>query len=220
MVRCLVSDGWGERVGGGDDDKRKKKKKRVFVLGKRKRVCCVLLSATVLFPYERLSIFKEHVFGAKSNNVTVVASNLQYGTFNSNIGSASSSGMADNSQKTEDFDTDDKNNQCLSTVSWCNGVGNEALVVVESKDQCKTKGQSDEHKTLRRLMQNREAARKSRLRKKAYVQQLENSRLRLAQIEHELQQVRQQGTFVAPGVTADHGHSIVGNSNAGEVMQP
>lgn len=32
MVRCLVSDGWGERVGGGDDDKRKKKKK--------KRVCC------------------------------------------------------------------------------------------------------------------------------------------------------------------------------------
>ncbi|RHN82461.1 putative transcription factor bZIP family [Medicago truncatula] len=125
--------------------------------------------------------------------------------------------MADNSQKTEDFDTDDKNNQCLSTVSWCNGVGNEALVVVESKDQCKTKGQSDEHKTLRRLMQNREAARKSRLRKKAYVQQLENSRLRLAQIEHELQQVRQQGTFVAPGVTADHGHSIVGNSNAGSV---
>ncbi|AES70019.1 transcription factor HBP-1b(c1) protein, putative [Medicago truncatula] len=101
--------------------------------------------------------------------------------------------------------------RCLSTVSWCNGVGNEALVVVESKDQCKTKGQSDEHKTLRRLMQNREAARKSRLRKKAYVQQLENSRLRLAQIEHELQQVRQQGTFVGIGVTADHGHSIVGN---------
>lgn len=38
--------------------------------------------------------------------------------------------------------------QCLSTVSWCNGVGNEALVVVESNDQCKTKGQSDEHKVV------------------------------------------------------------------------
>ncbi|XLS74076.1 hypothetical protein HN51_030941, partial [Arachis hypogaea] len=32
-----------------------------------------------------------------------------------------------------------------------------------------------------------EAARKSRLRKKAYVQQLENSRVRLAQLEQELQ---------------------------------
>lgn len=170
--------------------------------------------------HHAVDLSSSYVFGAKSNNVTVVASNLQYGTFNTNIGSASSSGMADNSQKTEDtstedFDSDDKNNQCLSTVSWCNGVGNVALVVVESKDQCKTKGQSDEHKALRRLMQNREAARKSRLRKKAYVQQLENSRLRLAQIEQELQQVRQQGAFVATGVPADHGHSIVGNSNSG-----
>ncbi|KAL6523722.1 hypothetical protein OROGR_017325 [Orobanche gracilis] len=48
-------------------------------------------------------------------------------------------------------------------------------------------------KVLRRLAQNREAARKSRLRKKAYVQQLENSNLRLIQLEQELQHVRQQG---------------------------
>ncbi|KAK8289045.1 hypothetical protein V6Z11_D07G162000 [Gossypium hirsutum] len=34
-------------------------------------------------------------------------------------------------------------------------------------------------KTLRRLAQNREAAKKSRLRKKAYVQQLESSRIKL-----------------------------------------
>nr|GMC79328.1 TGA5 transcription factor [Ipomoea batatas] len=46
--------------------------------------------------------------------------------------------------------------------------------------------------TLRRLAQNREAARKSRLRKKAYVQQLENSRLKLTQLEQELQRARQQ----------------------------
>ncbi|OQU87894.1 hypothetical protein SORBI_3003G363600 [Sorghum bicolor] len=47
-------------------------------------------------------------------------------------------------------------------------------------------------KTERRLAQNREAARKSRLRKKAYVQQLETSRIRLQQVEHELQRARSQ----------------------------
>ncbi|XP_058768741.1 transcription factor TGA2.3-like [Vicia villosa] len=160
------------------------------------------------------------MFGAKSNNDAVAASNLQYGTFNTNFGSASSSGMGDNTQKTEDtstedIDTDDKINQCFSTVSWCNGVENEGLVVVDSKEQCKTKDKSEEQKNLRRLVQNREAARKSRLRKKAYVQQLENSRLKLAQIEQELQQVHQQGAFVANGVAADHGHSVGGSSNSG-----
>ncbi|GLT48725.1 hypothetical protein SLA2020_223330 [Shorea laevis] len=51
-------------------------------------------------------------------------------------------------------------------------------------------------KTLRRLAQNREAARKSRLRKKAYVQQLESSRIKLTQIEQELQRSRSQGLFL------------------------
>ncbi|XP_038714831.1 transcription factor TGA3-like isoform X3 [Tripterygium wilfordii] len=52
-------------------------------------------------------------------------------------------------------------------------------------------------KIQRRLAQNREAARKSRLRKKAYVQQLESSRLKLAQLEQELQRYRQQGLYIA-----------------------
>ncbi|VAH02458.1 unnamed protein product [Triticum turgidum subsp. durum] len=52
-------------------------------------------------------------------------------------------------------------------------------------------------KTLRRLAQNREAARRSRLRKKAYVQQLESSGLRLAHLEQELQRARQQGFLVS-----------------------
>jgi transcription factor TGA len=47
-------------------------------------------------------------------------------------------------------------------------------------------------KMKRRLAQNREAARKSRLRKKAYVQQLEESRLKLSQLEQELEKVKQQ----------------------------
>ncbi|TYI56953.1 hypothetical protein E1A91_D11G248300v1 [Gossypium mustelinum] len=51
-------------------------------------------------------------------------------------------------------------------------------------------------KIQRRLAQNREAARKSRLRKKAYVQQLENSRLKLIQLEQELQRVTQQGLYM------------------------
>ncbi|XP_025805153.1 transcription factor TGAL5-like isoform X1 [Panicum hallii] len=66
-------------------------------------------------------------------------------------------------------------------------------------------------KTERRLAQNREAARKSRLRKKAYVQQLETSRIRLQQVEHELQGARSQGLF--PG-----GGSASGDSSSGAVM--
>ncbi|XP_074306991.1 bZIP transcription factor TGA10 [Silene latifolia] len=55
-------------------------------------------------------------------------------------------------------------------------------------------------KVLRRLAQNREAARKSRLRKKAYVQQLESSRIRLAHLEQELhQRARSQGIFLGGG---------------------
>ncbi|KNA12781.1 hypothetical protein SOVF_122780 [Spinacia oleracea] len=50
-------------------------------------------------------------------------------------------------------------------------------------------------KVQRRLAQNREAARKSRLRKKAYVQQLESSRLKLAQLEQQIQQTKQQVSF-------------------------
>ncbi|CAL5087677.1 unnamed protein product [Urochloa decumbens] len=61
-------------------------------------------------------------------------------------------------------------------------------------------------KTLRRLAQNREAARKSRLRKKAYIQQLESSRIRLAQLEQELHTARAQGVFFPnSGLLTDQG---------------
>nr|ANS71554.1 bZIP protein 10 [Lonicera japonica] len=59
-------------------------------------------------------------------------------------------------------------------------------------------------KVLRRLAQNREAARKSRLRKKAYVQQLETSRLKLLQLEQELERARQQGAYLGGGLDASH----------------
>nr|XP_043618673.1 transcription factor TGA2.3-like isoform X2 [Erigeron canadensis] len=51
-------------------------------------------------------------------------------------------------------------------------------------------------KTLRRLAQNREAARKSRLRRKAYVQQLESSKMKLTQLEQELQKAKAQGVYM------------------------
>ncbi|CAN7130574.1 unnamed protein product [Brassica rapa subsp. narinosa] len=55
-------------------------------------------------------------------------------------------------------------------------------------------------KMKRRLAQNREAARKSRLRKKAYVQQLEESRLKLSQLEQELERAKQQGLRVSNSI--------------------
>ncbi|KAJ1278355.1 hypothetical protein BS78_04G073300 [Paspalum vaginatum] len=54
-------------------------------------------------------------------------------------------------------------------------------------------------KTLRRLAQNREAARKSRLRKKAYIQNLETSRIRLSQLEQELHRSRTPGAVFGGG---------------------
>ncbi|CAN6332571.1 unnamed protein product [Urochloa humidicola] len=94
-----------------------------------------------------------------------------------------------------DLDTDEKN-QMLELGQLA------SLTASGSGDKSKDKlGQ----KALRRLAQNREAARKSRLRKKAYVEQLENSKLKLAQLEQELQRARQQGIFIpTPG---DQPHS-------------
>ncbi|CAA2994440.1 transcription factor TGA1-like [Olea europaea subsp. europaea] len=68
------------------------------------------------------------------------------------------------------------------------------------------------NKVQRRLAQNREAARKSRLRKKAYVQQLETSRLKLAQLELELERARHQGLLIG-GATANMG--LCGSVNPG-----
>ncbi|XP_042414450.1 transcription factor TGA2.2-like isoform X1 [Zingiber officinale] len=64
-------------------------------------------------------------------------------------------------------------------------------------------GKKLDAKTLRRLAQNREAAKKSRLRKKAYVQQLESSRIRLQQLEQELQRAKSQGLMVGVGGSAN-----------------
>ncbi|KAG7033398.1 Transcription factor TGA7, partial [Cucurbita argyrosperma subsp. argyrosperma] len=59
-------------------------------------------------------------------------------------------------------------------------------------------------KVQRRLAQNREAARKSRMRKKVYVQQLETSRLKLAQLEQELERTKLKGVLTSCVVDTSH----------------
>ncbi|KAL2317746.1 hypothetical protein Fmac_031622 [Flemingia macrophylla] len=59
-------------------------------------------------------------------------------------------------------------------------------------------------KAQRRLAQNREAARKCRLRKKAYVQQLETSRVKLMQLELEIEKARKQGLYIRSAVDVSY----------------
>ncbi|XP_057524967.1 transcription factor TGA2-like isoform X2 [Amaranthus tricolor] len=109
--------------------------------------------------------------------------------------------MADASPRTDistDADTDERNKR-LKPFDATHAASDSSDRSKDTKDQ----------KTLRRLAQNREAARKSRLRKKAYVQQLESSRLKLTQLEQELQRARQQGIFISS--SGDQAHSTSGN---------
>ncbi|XP_057524965.1 transcription factor TGA2-like isoform X1 [Amaranthus tricolor] len=112
--------------------------------------------------------------------------------------------MADASPRTDistDADTDERNKR-LKPFDATHAASDSSDRSKDTKDQ----------KTLRRLAQNREAARKSRLRKKAYVQQLESSRLKLTQLEQELQRARQQGIFISS--SGDQAHSTSGNAGA------
>lgn len=85
-------------------------------------------------------------------------------------------------------------NQSEDTSHTTNGPSN----------QCDQEASKPVDKVLRRLAQNREAARKSRLRKKAYVQQLEASRLKLHHLEQELEQTRAQCALMSSGVETSH----------------
>lgn len=155
----------------------------------------------------------------KSSNLTV-SPDIQFGSYNKilslegdsqpNLASTSGghrenwaeSSMADASPRTDTStdDTEDKNPQFEAGQTNTKAASDSSE---RSKDKVL------DQKSLRRLAQNREAARKSRLRKKAYVQQLENSRLKLTQLEQELQRARQQGIFISSA--GDQSHAIGGN---------
>ncbi|CAL5423081.1 unnamed protein product [Camellia sinensis] len=110
------------------------------------------------------------------------------GSHRENGGEANMAAASPLTDTSTDVDTDEKNQRFEMGQS-------NTLVASDSSDRSKEK--TLDQKTLRRLAQNREAARKSRLRKKAYVQQLESSRLKLTQLEQELQRARQQGIFIS-----------------------
>ncbi|CAN6289623.1 unnamed protein product [Urochloa humidicola] len=114
--------------------------------------------------------------------------------------------MADASSRTDTsivVDTDDKNQRLE------NGQNGAIVMASNSSDRSDRSDKPMDQKVLRRLAQNREAARKSRLRKKAYVQQLESSKLKLASLEQELQKARQQGIFISS--SGDQTHAMSGN---------
>ncbi|XP_039831887.1 transcription factor TGA2.2 isoform X4 [Panicum virgatum] len=94
---------------------------------------------------------------------------------------------------------------------WERSEHNSGAIVMasNSSDRSDRSDKPMDQKVLRRLAQNREAARKSRLRKKAFVQQLESSKLKLASLEQELQKARQQGIFISS--SGDQTHAMSGN---------
>ncbi|KMT15183.1 hypothetical protein BVRB_3g062960 [Beta vulgaris subsp. vulgaris] len=112
------------------------------------------------------------------------------------------SNMADASPRTDTSTDDTEDRNPLLEAGHIN-----SKAASDSSERSKEK--VTDQKSLRRLAQNREAARKSRLRKKAYVQQLENSRLKLTQLEQELQRARQQGIFISNA--GDQSHGLGGN---------
>uniref|UniRef100_A0A0E0FM11 DOG1 domain-containing protein n=1 Tax=Oryza nivara TaxID=4536 RepID=A0A0E0FM11_ORYNI len=104
---------------------------------------------------------------------------------------------------TTDSESSSKNN------SNQNASSDQHVLVGDMAGQFDQIPQQEQHKTMRRLAQNREAARKSRLRKKAYIQQLESSKLKLAQMEQDIHRARSQGLLLgAPG----------GNTSSGAAM--
>ncbi|KAJ7976608.1 Transcription factor like [Quillaja saponaria] len=177
---------------------------------------------------DALDLSRNPMFNLMKSSSQALGSDIQFGTLNKyhgsqilplqtesqpNLVSASAgprdwgeSNMADASPRTDTStdDTDDKNQR----------LERGQFVVAASDSSDKSKEKSGDQKwnilqMLRRLAQNREAARKSRLRKKAYVQQLESSRLKLSQLEQELQRARQQGMFISS--SGDQSQSMSGN---------
>ncbi|XP_008668574.1 transcription factor TGAL6 isoform X1 [Zea mays] len=90
-----------------------------------------------------------------------------------------------------------------------------ALEPERSTDQETSRPPERVRTVMRRLAQNREAARKSRLRKKAYIQQLETSRMKLAQLELELQRARRQQGAYANGSMGDPALGYTGSIDPG-----
>ncbi|XXG50683.1 hypothetical protein AAC387_Pa02g4637 [Persea americana] len=163
-------------------------------------------------PEDAVDLGRNSLFGTKSSGTAVASDPLQFGNFNKTL---NSSGIAPSvagvgSQRLPQQKGQQSNLAALSGGRFENW-GESTMAETSPRTDTSTDVDTDDknHRTLRRLAQNREAARKSRLRKKAYVQQLESSRLKLTQLEQELQRARQQGIFISS--SGDQSHSMSGN---------
>ncbi|XP_057482166.1 transcription factor HBP-1b(c38)-like isoform X2 [Actinidia eriantha] len=145
---------------------------------------------------DNLTIFGNVQFLRQRNKVVVIRDEREY--------NAIPLSEVEVKAKTKTMTSSKGKEIATSSAKSSHGVQHGELVV-DSMDQ--SKGRMGDQKAFRRLAQNREAARKSRLRKKAYVQQLEHSRMKLTQLEQELQQARQQGIFIATGLSGDQSNS-------------
>ncbi|CAA0833026.1 Transcription factor PERIANTHIA [Striga hermonthica] len=126
-----------------------------------------------------------------------VGTNLQFENWTDSFGI-----VANHSQQQTDASTETTNGNKTQFI----GVHCDKLIVNDSTTQ--SKAETGQQKVLCKLAQNREAARKSRMRKRAYVEQLENSRQRLELLEQDIKRARQQGLFIAPGFfSVDQTHS-------------
>ncbi|WOK92147.1 transcription factor tga1 [Canna indica] len=119
----------------------------------------------------------------------------------------------------DSFKTDSSQNTAASTIVETDGKRDNRLedtpyTTVGPSKKYDQEANKPADKVSRRLAQNREAARKSRLRKKAYVQQLETSRVKLSQLEQELERARQQGVYVG-GSLGESTLGFSGSTNSG-----
>ncbi|XP_058108019.1 transcription factor TGA2.3-like isoform X4 [Magnolia sinica] len=164
---------------------------------------------------DAINLSANPIYSTKSRNLAVdTSSPLQFGALNTNINSLQ---MTSPAAAVDSSGYSFQKGTVPIAIPLSNGHfeswGDSGMADASPLTDTSTDVDTDERNqvTLRRLAQNREAARKSRLRKKAYVQQLESSRLKLAQLEQELQRARQQGIFIGSGCLGDQSHSVGGN---------
>ncbi|KAL2952546.1 hypothetical protein AAZX31_19G116900 [Glycine max] len=161
---------------------------------------------------DTINLSRNPMFNQMKSNSQALGADIQFGALNKmqsiatsdiNLSAAIAGSQALVLQK-------DSQPTLASTSAGRENWGETNLADASPRTDTSTDDTEDKNqRTLRRLAQNREAARKSRLRKKAYVQQLESSRLKLTQLEQELQRARQQGIFISS--TGDQAQSMSGN---------
>jgi transcription factor TGA len=170
---------------------------------------------------DAMNLSRNPVFNQMKSNSQALGADIQFGALSKAIANADTIGGSQTLQLQKESQPNLASTSGGHRENWgesnvADGSADTSTDDTEDKNQMPERGESSERskdksdqKTLRRLAQNREAARKSRLRKKAYVQQLESSRLKLTQLEQELQRARQQGIFISS--TGEQTHSMSGN---------